>query len=78
MLDLIIRNVALPDERTGQDIGVKDGRIVEIRPALGSRAAEEIDGGGSICLARHLSTAIFIWMPPSHTVAPESMPAARC
>ncbi|ETX00821.1 MAG: hypothetical protein ETSY1_09700, partial [Candidatus Entotheonella factor] len=46
MLDLIIRNVVLPDERPGQDIGIKDGRIVDIRPALDIEAVEEIDGGG--------------------------------
>jgi cytosine deaminase len=46
MLDLIIRNVVLPDERTGQDIGIKDGRIVDIRPALDIQTGKEIDGGG--------------------------------
>ncbi len=46
MLDLIIRNVVLPDERTGQDIGVKDGRIADIQPALDASAVREIDGGG--------------------------------
>ena len=46
MLDLIIRNVVLPDERSGQDVGVKDGRIVEIRPDLDIETANELDGGG--------------------------------
>ncbi len=46
MLDLIIRNVVLPDERAGQDVGIRDGRIVEIRPALDIKSAKTIDGGG--------------------------------
>ncbi len=46
MLDLVIRNVVLTDERTGQDIGVKDGRIVDIQSRLEASGDREIDGGG--------------------------------
>ncbi len=46
MLDLIVRNANLPDGRTGQDIGVKDGRIAEVAPKLAATAATEIDAGG--------------------------------
>ena len=38
--DLILKGANLPDGRTGVDIGVKDGRIVELRPDL---AAEDAD-----------------------------------
>ena len=41
MLDLIVRNAALPDGRTGQDIGCKDGRIVELRPRSAGRGGQE-------------------------------------
>jgi cytosine deaminase len=46
MLDLIIRNVVLPDERIGQDIGIQDDRIVSIQPALAAQADQEINGEG--------------------------------
>ena len=46
MLDLIIRNVSLPDGRSSQDVGVQDGRIADIRPALDAQSAETLDGGG--------------------------------
>ena len=38
-LDLIVRNATLPDGRTGVDIAVQDGRIVEIAPALAGAGA---------------------------------------
>ena len=44
--DLVIRNVALPDGRTGQDLLIHAGRIVEVRPGITVSAREEIDGGG--------------------------------
>ena len=43
MLDLLIRNANLPDGRKGMDIGVENGRIVEVGPNLDSRATREID-----------------------------------
>ncbi len=48
MLDLIVRNARLPDGRVGQDIGVRDGMIVEIAPHLEAEAAQEIDAGGRL------------------------------
>jgi cytosine deaminase len=48
MLDLKITDATLPDGRTGQDIAVEDGRIVEIRPGLDADAAETIDAGGRL------------------------------
>ena len=53
-LDLILRNVALPDGRTGQDIGVAGGEIVAVAPAIEAEATQEIDGGG------YLATPPFI------------------
>lgn len=44
--DLVIRRANLPDGRTGQDLLVRDGRIVEVRPAIEAAAREEIDATG--------------------------------
>ncbi|MGH6891557.1 MAG: cytosine deaminase, partial [Dongiaceae bacterium] len=46
MLDLLIRNTNLPDGRTGIDIAVAGGRIVEVRPEIDAAARETIDAGG--------------------------------
>ncbi len=43
---LIIRNAALPDGRTGQDILVDQGHIVAVGPALAAQAADSVDVGG--------------------------------
>ncbi|MEE8123038.1 MAG: amidohydrolase family protein [Alphaproteobacteria bacterium] len=48
MLDLIVRNASLPDGRAGIDIGVKDGRIAEVGPAIEAEAAREIDAAGCL------------------------------
>lgn len=48
MLDLIVRRANLPDGRTGIDIAVKDGRIVETATAIGTAAAREIDATGRL------------------------------
>lgn len=47
-LDLIIRDATLADGRTGQDIGVADGRIVTVEPKLAAEAREEIAAGGHL------------------------------
>ena len=46
MMDLIVRNAALPDGRRGLDIGIAAGRIVALEPGLAASAREEIDAGG--------------------------------
>ncbi|MEJ2730845.1 MAG: amidohydrolase family protein [Deltaproteobacteria bacterium] len=46
MLDLIIRNVNLPDGREGMDIAVENGRVVEVGPKIDARAGREIDATG--------------------------------
>ncbi|SPA01791.1 cytosine deaminase [Cupriavidus taiwanensis] len=48
MLDLILRLCNLPDGRTGIDIGIADGRIAAVEPALAARAGEEIDAAGQL------------------------------
>ena len=48
MLDLLVRNAALPDGRAGQDIAVRDGRIVEVAPAIAAPAAHTLDAGGQL------------------------------
>ncbi len=48
MLDLILRDCALPDGRTGQDIGITQGRITAIGPSLPASAATEIQVGGQL------------------------------
>jgi cytosine deaminase len=49
MLDLIIRNANLPDGRTGVDIAVQNGTIVDVVPHLDAQSKREIDATG--CLA---------------------------
>lgn len=46
--DLLIRNANLPDGRTGQDLLIHDGRIVEVRPAIEVAAREVIDAAGQL------------------------------
>ena len=46
MADLLIRDVALPDGRAGQDVLIDAGRIVDVAPGVAAHAARTIDGGG--------------------------------
>ncbi len=46
MLDLAVRGANLPDGRTGVDVGVQDGRIVEVAPKIEGVAAREINAAG--------------------------------
>jgi len=48
MLDLVIRKANLPDGRTGVDIAVDKGRIVEVGPRLAVQAGREIDATGRL------------------------------
>ena len=47
-MDLIVRNANLPDGRGAIDIGIADGRIRAVEPALKATAREEIDAGGNL------------------------------
>ena len=48
MADLLIRNVALPDGRTAQDVLVDGGRIVAVERSIAASAAATFDGGGHL------------------------------
>jgi cytosine deaminase len=48
MLDLILRHCALPDGRQDIDIGVANGRIVALEPALKAEAGQTIDAAGQL------------------------------
>jgi cytosine/creatinine deaminase len=47
-MDLILRGANLPDGRTGIDIGIANGRIVAVEPALQAKGAREIDTTGRL------------------------------
>lgn len=51
MLDLILRNCTLADGRDGLDIGIEDGRIVALQPALAAEAGQTIDAMGQLVCA---------------------------
>ena len=46
MLDLIIRNANLSSGQQNVDVGIKDGKIVEMRPELSANAHREIQADG--------------------------------
>lgn len=46
MLDLLIKNAALPDGRTGMSLAVRDGLIADVAPGLDAPAHEVIDAQG--------------------------------
>jgi cytosine deaminase len=46
--ELILRDCALPDGRTGQDIAISNGIIVDVASRLEALAPEEIDCGGML------------------------------
>ncbi|MEN3112591.1 amidohydrolase family protein [Uliginosibacterium paludis] len=48
MLELIIRNANLPDGRCGVDIGIDEGRIVAVQPALAASSVSTIDAAGQL------------------------------
>ncbi|WP_290870931.1 amidohydrolase family protein [Aquabacterium sp.] len=48
MLDLIVRHCTLPDGRTNQDVGVAQGRIMAVQPALPAQAGTELDAQGQL------------------------------
>ena len=51
MLDLLIRGGTLADGRTGIDIAVLDGRIVEMQPGITASAVREIEAAGRLVTA---------------------------
>ncbi|HUD34955.1 MAG TPA: amidohydrolase family protein, partial [Variovorax sp.] len=48
MLQLLVRDAALPDGRTGMSIAVRDGLIVEVAPGLDAPALRTLDAAGQL------------------------------
>jgi cytosine deaminase len=48
MLDLLVKNAALPDGRTGIDIAVAADRIVAVAPGIAAPAAQTLDAAGQL------------------------------
>ncbi len=48
MLDLLLRNVTLPDGRQNMSVAVRDGLIVEVSPALAADSHQVIDAQGQL------------------------------
>jgi cytosine/creatinine deaminase len=48
MADLLLRNATLPDGRTGIDVLVANGRIVNVSPRINADAAQTIDAAGQL------------------------------
>ena len=47
-LDLLVRNATLTDGRTGQDVAVRDGRVVAIGAGLAGDAGQVIEANGQL------------------------------
>src|SRR5437773_9021300 len=48
MADLLVRNATLPDGRTGCDVLVSDGRIVEVEAGIAAAAEHVLDAEGHL------------------------------
>ncbi len=48
MLELIIRNATHPDGRLDVDIGIDEGRIVAVQPALAATSVSTLDAAGQL------------------------------
>ncbi len=49
-MDLVLRNVLLTEGSPLQDVGIADGRIVALAPALPAQGTREIDGDGRVLI----------------------------
>jgi len=54
--DLVVRSAQLSDA-TFVDIGIKDGRIIEVSQASAFTYAEELDARGFFCVAKFRRTS---------------------
>ncbi|MDX2421650.1 MAG: cytosine deaminase, partial [Amphritea sp.] len=69
MLDLLVRNVNLPDGRKGVDIAIKEGKIVQLATGIDATAVTEIDGQGYLASPPfvdshfHLDSALSLGQP---------------
>jgi cytosine/creatinine deaminase len=48
ILDLLVKNARLADGRSGIDVAVLDGRIVEVAPAIDASAGRTLDAAGQL------------------------------
>jgi cytosine deaminase len=48
ILDLLVKNARLADGRSGMDIAVRGGRIVEVAPAIDATAGRTLDAAGQL------------------------------
>jgi len=48
MADLLVTNATLPDGRSGIDVLVSGGRIVNVSPRINAASAEVVDAGGNL------------------------------
>jgi cytosine deaminase len=68
-MDLILRHANLPDGRRDQDIAIRDGRIIDVGPALPAAANREIEVGGRLVSPPfvdahfHLDAALSLGLP---------------
>ena len=65
MLDLIIRGATLQDGRSGVDIGIADGLIAAVEPALAATAAREIDATGRLVCPPFIDSHLHLDSPLS-------------
>lgn len=69
MLDLLLRGATLADGRRDIDIAVKDGRIVELRPAIDAPARRSIEVTGNLVTAPfvdshfHMDSTLSLGLP---------------
>lgn len=69
MLDLIVRNAAIHGEMELRDIACRDGRIVEVGPAIRAEASQTLDAGGNLVTPPfvdshfHLDATLSMGMP---------------
>ncbi|HTT11659.1 MAG TPA: amidohydrolase family protein [Burkholderiaceae bacterium] len=69
MLDLLVRNAALADGRTGIDLAIAADRFVEVGPRIVAPAAQTLDAGGQLVTPPfvdahfHMDSALTYGMP---------------
>nr|WP_067291473.1 amidohydrolase family protein [Marinobacterium profundum] len=73
MLDMLVRNVNLPDGSKGIDIAIKDKRIVDMASGIQASASIEIDGQGQLASPPfvdshfHMDSALSLGQPRLNT-----------
>ena len=78
MADLLIRNATLPDGRTGVDVLVADGRIVNVSPRINAAGGADVRRAGLPALAAVRRRALPHGLDAVATACRASTRAARC